>query len=147
MIAFEIPSGQQKPQASDVGQTGRRREQVPLFDCLSEAERPAKVGPRDCRPPRGAHLRPVPSRDVGKPRYRPRHALPLPGLSSPARHRGLRPEIRPSRQRRGPGGTPDALPDRGHRPPAHLHHPPDRRRQQPHWTGHARHNPHLHLPR
>ncbi len=42
--------------------------------------------PAPRRRPRGAHLRPPPPRDVGKPRYRPRHALPLPGLPPDARH-------------------------------------------------------------
>ena len=36
--------------------------------------------------PCGARLRPHPPWDVGKPRHRPRHALPLPGLPPPARH-------------------------------------------------------------
>ena len=42
--------------------------------------------PAPRRRPCGARLRPHPPWDVGKPRHRPRHALSLPGLSSPARH-------------------------------------------------------------
>ncbi len=45
------------------------------------------------------------------------------------------------------GGAPDALLARGHRPPAHIHHPPGHRRQQPRRAGRARHDPHLRLPR
>ena len=45
------------------------------------------------------------------------------------------------------GGAPDALLARSHRPPAHIHHPPGRRRQQPRRAGRARHDPHLRLPR
>ena len=50
---------------------------------------PGRPNPRLLRPrrhPCGALLRPHPPRDVEKPRHRPRHALPLPGLSSDARH-------------------------------------------------------------
>jgi len=62
------------------------------------------------RPPRSAHLRPIPPRDAGKPRVRPRHALSLPGIPPHARHRGLRPEARRDGRRRGAGRSPARSP-------------------------------------
>ncbi len=111
---------------------------------------PGRTAPRLLRPrrrPRGAHLCPVHPRDVGKPRYHPRHALPLPDLPPDARHRRLRPQARRSRPRRGAGGLENALLARGHRPPAYLRPPPGNRRQKPRRAGNVRHDPHLHLPR
>jgi len=115
--------------------------------------RPGAAAPDDGEPaprrrPRGARLRTHHPRDVGKPRYRPRTCATLSRPTFPCSSWGLCPETRRSRRWRGPGGAPDTLPVRGHATSrSSMSVLQTVAGQQPHWTGHARHNPHLHLPR